>query len=62
MSFARVAEEMHLMPALSIQVRQLAEAAGQPFFRTDPAGHLSGTLIVSTFNQEGTRNKVLCTT
>jgi DNA-binding transcriptional LysR family regulator len=33
MSFARAAEELHLTPpALSIQVRQLAEAVGQPLF------------------------------
>ncbi len=33
MSFARAAEELHLTPpALSIQVRQLAEAIGQPLF------------------------------
>ncbi len=33
MSFARAAEELHLTsPALSIQVRQLAEAAGQPLY------------------------------
>lgn len=33
MSFARAAEELHLTPpALSIQVKQLAEAAGQPLF------------------------------
>ena len=31
MSFARAAEELHLTPpALSIQVKQLAEAAGEP--------------------------------
>ena len=37
MSFARATEEMHLTPpALSIQVRQLAETASQPFFRTYP--------------------------
>lgn len=33
MSFARAAEELHLTPpALSIQVKQLAEAVGQPLF------------------------------
>lgn len=33
MSFARAAEELHLTPpALSIQVKQLAEAIGQPLF------------------------------
>ncbi|WP_461597007.1 LysR family transcriptional regulator [Thiomonas sp.] len=33
MSFTRAAEELHLTPpALSIQVRQLAEAVGQPLF------------------------------
>lgn len=33
MSFARAAEELHLTPpALSIQVKQLAEVAGQPLF------------------------------
>lgn len=33
MSFARAAEELHLTPpALSIQVKQLADAAGQPLF------------------------------
>lgn len=48
MSFARAAEELHLTPpALSIQVKQLAEAAGQPLYEQigkkihlTPAGRL----------------------
>ena len=40
MSFACAAEMLLTPSALSIQVRQLTEAAGQPFFRTDPTGNL----------------------
>jgi DNA-binding transcriptional LysR family regulator len=51
MSFSRAAEELHLTPsALSIQVKQLAEAVGQPLFEQigkkialTAAGHASWT-------------------
>lgn len=59
MSFARAAEELHLTPpALSIQVKQLAEAIGQPLFEQigkkislTSAGHASWATCRDVINR-----------